>query len=63
MPAQWGPLHLADLIGLDVCWAIMQIIYSDTQDEKYRPAALLEKMVAEQKLGKKTRQGFFSDVA
>lgn len=55
-----GPLHLADLIGLDVCLAIMQVIHSDTQDEKYRPAPLLEKMVAEQKLGKKTGQGFFS---
>lgn len=55
-----GPLHLADLIGLDVCLAIMQVIYSDTQDEKYRPAPLLEKMVAEHKLGKKTGKGFFS---
>lgn len=55
-----GPLHLADLIGLDVCLAIMQVIYSDTQNEKYRPAPLLEKMVAEQKLGKKTGLGFFS---
>lgn len=55
-----GPLHLADLIGLDICLAIMQVIYSDTQDEKYRPASLLEKMVAEQKLGKKTKLGFFS---
>lgn len=55
-----GPLHLADLIGLDVCLAIMQVIYSDTQDEKYRPAALLEKMVVAQKLGKKTGSGFFS---
>lgn len=55
-----GPLHLADLIGLDVCLAIMQVIYSDTKDDKYRPAPLLEKMVAEQRLGKKTGQGFFS---
>lgn len=55
-----GPLHLADLIGLDVCLAIMQVIYSDTKDDKYRPAPLLEKMVAEQRLGKKVGQGFFS---
>lgn len=55
-----GPLHLADLIGLDVCLAIMQVIHFDTQDEKYRPASLLEKMVAKQQLGKKTGQGFFS---
>lgn len=55
-----GPLHLADLIGLDICLAIMQVIYHDTNDEKYRPAPLLEKLVAERKLGKKTGQGFFS---
>lgn len=55
-----GPLHLADLIGLDVCLAIMQVIHFDTQDEKYRPASLLEKMVAKRQLGKKTGHGFFS---
>jgi 3-hydroxybutyryl-CoA dehydrogenase len=40
-----GPLALADLIGLDTCLAIMQVLYSNTGDSKYRPSVLLKKMV------------------
>ncbi len=54
-----GPLHLGDLIGLDVCLAIMEVLYNETKDEKYAPQPLLKKMVAENKLGKKTGVGFF----
>ena len=54
-----GPLHLADLIGLDICLAIMEVLHNETGDEKYAPAPLLKKMVADKKLGKKTGVGFF----
>lgn len=54
-----GPLALGDMIGLDICLAIMQVLHTETGDDKYRPAPLLEKMVAEGKLGKKTGQGFY----
>ena len=54
-----GPLTLADFIGLDVCLAIMEVLYSGFNDSKYRPCPLLKKMVAAQKLGKKTGEGFF----
>jgi 3-hydroxybutyryl-CoA dehydrogenase len=54
-----GPLHLGDLIGLDICLAIMEVLHNETKDEKYAPAPLLKKMVAEKKLGKKTGVGFF----
>ncbi|MCR5801447.1 MAG: 3-hydroxybutyryl-CoA dehydrogenase [Lachnospiraceae bacterium] len=54
-----GPLHLADLIGLDICLAIMEVLHTETGDEKYAPAPLLKKMVADKKLGKKTGVGFF----
>ncbi|MCR4922406.1 MAG: 3-hydroxybutyryl-CoA dehydrogenase [Lachnospiraceae bacterium] len=54
-----GPLHLADLIGLDICLAIMEVLYTETKDEKYAPQPLLKKMVEEKKLGKKTGLGFF----
>ena len=54
-----GPLHLGDLIGLDICLAIMEVLYNETKDAKYAPAPLLKKMVEEKKLGKKTGIGFF----
>jgi 3-hydroxybutyryl-CoA dehydrogenase len=54
-----GPLALADTIGLDVCLAIMQVIYDGFKDSKYRPCPLLIKMVAAGKLGKKSGAGFY----
>lgn len=54
-----GPLTLADFVGLDVCLAIMEILYSGFNDSKYRPCPLLKKMVAAKKLGRKSGEGFF----
>jgi len=54
-----GPLTLADFIGLDVCLAIMEVLYNGFNDPKYRPCPLLKKMVAAKKLGRKTGEGFF----
>lgn len=54
-----GPLALADLIGLDVCYAIMQVIYHETLDTKYRPSRFLRKMVRANHLGQKTGKGFY----
>ncbi len=54
-----GPLTLADFIGLDVCLAIMEVIYDGYNDPKYRPCPLLKKMVAAKKLGRKTGEGFY----
>ena len=54
-----GPLTLADFIGLDVCLAIMEVLYEGFNDSKYRPCPLLKKMVAARKLGRKTGEGFF----
>lgn len=54
-----GPLALGDLIGLDVCLAIMEVLYSETGDGKYRPHPLLRKMVRANLLGRKTGEGFF----
>lgn len=54
-----GPLALADLIGLDVLLAVMEVLYREYADSKYRPAPLLKKMVRAGKLGKKTGEGFF----
>jgi len=54
-----GPLTLADFIGLDVCLAIIEVLYNGFNDSKYRPCPLLKKMVAAGKLGRKTGEGFF----
>ncbi len=54
-----GPLALGDLIGLDVCLAIMNVLYTEYGDPKYRPHVLLKKMVRAGKLGRKTGEGFF----
>ena len=54
-----GPLALGDLIGLDICLAIMEVLYNETGDSKYRPHPLLRKMVRGGKLGQKTGVGFY----
>jgi len=54
-----GPLALADLIGLDVCLAILQVLHRDLGDDKYRPCPLLARMVAAGRLGKKSGRGFY----
>ena len=55
-----GPLTLADLIGLDICLAIMEVLHRDMGDNKYRPCPLLEEMVSAGNLGRKTGRGFYS---
>ncbi len=54
-----GPLELGDFIGLDVCLAIMETLYSEFGDSKYRPTYLLKKMVRGGLLGRKTGRGFY----
>ncbi len=54
-----GPLALGDLIGLDICLAIMEVLYNEFGDPKYRPHPLLRKMVRAGKLGMKTGIGFY----
>lgn len=54
-----GPLALGDLIGLDVCLAIMEVLYNEFADTKYRPHPLLKKMVRANHLGRKTKKGFY----
>jgi 3-hydroxybutyryl-CoA dehydrogenase len=54
-----GPLELGDLVGLDVCLAIMDVLYNETGDSKYRACPLLRKMVRGGHLGRKSGQGFY----
>ena len=54
-----GPLALADLIGLDTCLHIMEVLHEGFGDSKYRPCPLLIKMVDAGMLGKKSGQGFY----
>lgn len=54
-----GPLTLADLIGLDVCLDIMQVLHEGLGDSKYRPCPLLRRMVAAGRLGRKAGKGFY----
>jgi 3-hydroxybutyryl-CoA dehydrogenase len=54
-----GPLQLADLIGLDVCLDIMEVLHAGLGDSKYRPCPLLRRMVAAGRLGRKTNKGFY----
>lgn len=54
-----GPLALGDLVGLDICLAIMDVLYKETGDSKYRAHVLLRKMVRAGKLGQKSGKGFY----
>ena len=54
-----GPLALADMIGLDVCLAVMDVYINEFNDSKYRPCPLLKEMVAAGRLGRKTGQGVY----
>ena len=54
-----GPLALADLIGLDVCLFILEVLHRELGEDKYRPCPLLRKMVAAGRLGKKSKEGFY----
>lgn len=54
-----GPITLADFIGLDVCLNIMQVLYDNLNDDRYKPSHLLEALVRDGKLGKKTGEGFY----
>jgi 3-hydroxybutyryl-CoA dehydrogenase len=55
-----GPLALADLIGLDVCLAILEVLHTGLGDPKYRPCPLLKRKVAAGQLGRKSGHGFFA---
>lgn len=55
-----GPLELGDLIGLDVCLSVMDVLYEEFGDSKYRAHSLLRKMVRGNQLGRKTKRGFYN---
>jgi len=55
-----GPLELADLIGLDTCLSILEVLHRELGDDRYRPCPLLRKHVAAGWLGRKTKRGFFA---
>ncbi len=55
-----GPLALADLIGLDTVLAIVNVLYTEFKNEKYKPCPLLERYVKEGRLGRKVKKGFYS---
>ena len=55
-----GPLKLADLIGIDVCVYILNILHEGFNDKKYKPCPLLLDMIKNNKLGKKTKEGFYN---
>jgi len=54
-----GPLTLADFIGLDTCLAIMNVLYNEFKDSKYRPCPLLQNYVNSGLLGRKSGKGFY----
>ena len=55
-----GPLALADLIGVDVCLDILEVLHRDLGEDRYRPCPLLRKMVDARRLGRKSKRGFYS---
>jgi 3-hydroxybutyryl-CoA dehydrogenase len=54
-----GPLELADFVGVDIVLAIMEVLYSETGDPKYRPSLMLRRLVRAGKLGRKSGEGFY----